>query len=102
MMYSVIDLSSSRMEIIINHVPLAGVQISLKCASLDSKVLKLAVMVFNVDRLFSKSCFSLVAEERSFLRLSIFFCSLSGEGNLVMPSSCNCCFKESCSLYSDW
>ena len=52
--------------------------------------------------LFSKSCFSLVAEERSFLRLSIFFCSLSGEGNLVMPSSCNCCFKESCSLYSDW
>lgn len=71
-MYIVIDLSSLHIDYKSGSSCRCS-EVSLKCASLDSKVLKLAVMVFNIERLFSKSCFSLTAEERSFFRLSIFF-----------------------------
>lgn len=73
-MYIVIDLSSLAYGDYYKSCSVCRCSvISLKCALLDSKVLKLAVMISNVERLFSKSCFSLAVEERSFLRVSIFF-----------------------------
>ncbi len=72
MTHSAIDLSSLHIDYKSGSFCRCS-EVSLKCALLDSKVLKLEDMVFNVECRFSKSCFSLTAEERSFLRLSIFF-----------------------------